>query len=499
MFFCSGVTIMRLRKPRTVASTFILTFILGVAAWYILTQLRTEALAQQEKPVSLVQPEQSVQPFAEQKDEPAQFVRYGPLKGINGYANTESVTLLESPQRDAPVLAKVQTGSYRNAEILSSTRDFLRVRFAADPDLDKGNGGRDYEGWVAWGEVIPHATALVLDTATGEVVSRLALPNESEDGNPSYSVAFSPDGARAIFYAPWSRNGCEVSTGDYTLKSCLLMPDSLHLEAMFYGPVNGELYAASRVGSGPRLDENAKLSLLRVSRQETEEPARELSSAASGLAVSRAGRTGFMTHQAESEGGPSNIDVIDLETMQVRNTLAVESANALTWPGMIVINRDGSQLYTLETDEHNHHTVAVIDTRTGHRLRDLKLGIMEQGWEGLTTDSIVGDSLFFRVWNSRSEEESAPGGVWVDADGRAAAAPGIVYAIEAGDARFGVDEHGTRLFKLDEKNRIHQSFKIARPEFKYHQQIMENLGIYGMAASPDGKRLIIFVGPVDNC
>jgi hypothetical protein len=76
---------------------------------------------------------------------------------------------------------------------------------------------------------------------------------------------------------------------------------------------------------------------------------------------------------------------------------------------------------------------------------------------------------------------------------------GIAYAIEAGKSRFGIDWHGTWLFKLDEKNRIHERFKIPRPELKCAPGLEEAIGIYGMAASPDGKRLIIFIGSIDTC
>lgn len=491
---------MRLRKPRTAASAFAFTFILGLAL-YALTQWRMEVVAQQQlKAEPPVQQEQSAPAVAEHKAAPTQFVRYGPLKNFSGYASTDSerVTLRESPRRDAPVVAKVRAGSYRSAEILGSTRDFLRVRFAADADLDAGKEGRDYEGWAAWGDVFPSVAAIVLDTATGEVVSRMALPGQGDEGNQSYSVAFSPDGARAIFYASRSGDACEVSTSDYSPRRSLLMSGALQPESIFYGPVDGELYAVARAGDSPRLDENTSLSVLRVSTEEAEEPARELSNAASGFVVSRDGRTGFITHQAESGASTNTLDVVDLETMLVRNTLTLESASPLTWPGMLVINRDGSKLYTLDSDAEGRQVISVIETRTGKHLRDLKVGETEAGWEGLTPDSIVGDSVFSRVWNQEAENSSARG-MWLDVNGRMNAERGIAYAIEAGDTRFGIDEHGTQLFRLDEKNRIHERFTIERPELKRQPGMIDSLGIYGITASPDGKRLILFIGQIDTC
>ncbi|HEV7857955.1 MAG TPA: hypothetical protein VGO91_04935 [Pyrinomonadaceae bacterium] len=492
---------MRLHKPRTAVSAFALAFILGVAVYYTLPQWRTLALAQQqEKAASPVQQEQSVPAVAEHKATPKQFVRYGPLKGFSGYADTdtESVTLRESPRRDAHVVAKVKTGSYRGAQILDSTPDFLRVRFTADADLDAGNEGRDYEGWAAWGDVFPSAVAIVLDTATGQVVSRLPLPDQADEGNPSYAVAFSPDGAHAIFYSLWSSDACEVNTDDYRPRRSLLMSGLLQPDSMFYGPVDGELYVVARAGNNPRLDENTGLNVLRVGTLEAEEPARELSGAASGFVVSRDGRTGFITHQAEDGASINTLDVVDLETMLVRNTLTLESASQITWPGMIVTNRDGSKLYTLESDKEGQQVISVIETRTGKHVRDLKISDAETGWEGLTPDSIVGDSIFTRVWNQEAEN-SPPRGMWLDVNGRVNAEHGIAYAIEAGDTRFGIDQDGTQLFRLDEKNRIHERFKIERPELKQQPGMMHSLGIYGMTASPDGKRLIIFIGQIDGC
>jgi hypothetical protein len=325
----------------------------------------------------------------------------------------------------------------------------------------------------------------------------LALPNQG-DSYPSYSVAFSPDGARAIFYASLTSNACEVNTDDYVPRRSLLMSDSLQLESMFYGPADGELYAVARAENLPRPDENTGLNVMRVSTEAAEEPARELSGAASGFVVSGDGRTGFITHQAESGASTNTLDVVDLETMLVRNTLLVQSASTLTWPGMIVINRDGSKLYTLESDAEGQQVISIIETGTGRHVRDLKVGNMEPGWEGLAPDSIVGDAVFFRIWNQERETPSARG-MWVDESGRKAAERGIAYAIAAGDSRFGIDEHGTQLFRLDEKNRIHERFKIERPELKQLQGAMDSLGIYGIIASPDGKRIILIIGQMDTC
>jgi hypothetical protein len=496
MFFCSGATIMRLRKPRTAVSAFALAFILGLMGWHVFAQSKTA------DPAPQVQPQQQggAHAVAEQKAAQKQFVRYGPLNGINGYANVDSktVTLRDSLHKNARVVGKVMAGNYRRAEILDSTPDFLRVRFAPMPELDGEVRGRVYEGWVAWGEVNPAATAIVLDTTTGEVVSRLALPDQSEEGVSSYYITFSPDDSHAMIYGSWSNNACEVEMGDYKIKRCLSVSDGLQLESLFYGPTDGELYAVTRAALGASLDQDTRLSLLRVSGEEQEEPARELSGAATGFLVTRDGRKAFLTHQGESAGGMSSLDVMDLDTMMVRNTLMVKSSPPLNWPGMVVINRDGSKLYTLETDEDGQQRVVEIDTNTGQRARDFKIGGAEDGWDGLMPDSIVGDSLFFRFWDHQ-EDNPSPRGIWADAHGHEPAERGIAYAIEVGKSRFGINWHGTWLYKLDEKNRIHEKFKITRPELTYAQGMDDSLGIYGMAASPDGKRLIIFIGPIDMC
>lgn len=523
---------MRLRrKPGTALYTFVLALILCLTFWSSLSRWQSQAQAQEQKASALIQDEQQKQeeraaapPEGEhqsepQKEETKQFIRYAPLKDIHGYAASQGgrVILRESPQREARILAKVKTGDYRDAEILDSTPDFLRVRFKAAPELDgEQYEGRDVEGWAAWGDVMPFSAAIVLDTETGQVVARMALPDRSDEGSPTYRLAFSTDGARAIVYAPWIADACEISTSDYKLKRSLQMSDGLQLEALFYGPADGELYAVTRTTNSQRLDQDAKLNLLRVSEEqnastdeaadETEaakvseavNPARELSTAASGFVVARDGRTAFMTHQALGQNGSSIIDVVDLETMMVRNTLIVESTPPLNWSGMIVINKDGSKLYTLETGEEGEQLIAAIDTKTGQRARELKLRLKGQGWDGLMPDSIVGDAFFTRVWEEGSEIYN-PRGLWLDVNGQLEAEPGIVYAVEAGDARLGLDEHGTQLFKLDQKNHIQERFKIRRPEFEHDKEVRESFGIYSIVPSPDGKRLILFVGQVDGC
>lgn len=484
---------MRPGRPRTAISAFLLAFIIGIAAWYGLTQWRAGALARRAEAPAPVEPPAGAAPVvAQEAAAPVPYVRLGPVQGIRGYANAKRVTLRESPRAGAPVVAKLRTVDYDRAEILDSTSDFLRVRFAAG----EGNRERDYEGWAAWGEVVAFYSAIVLDAATGEVLTRLALPEGGYEGTPS----FSPDGERAIFYGRAS-SACEVSTSDYKLKSCLLMPGWASISAAFYGPKDGRLYAAIGKMNASTFDSyRSHLSVLRVSESGEAEDATPpaWSGDATGLSISPDGRTGFIMHKTDDKRHMSSVDVFDVETLRVRNTLTLAGPSPFVWPGQVVVNRDGSELYTTEVDDEGRQKIALIDTRTGQRLRDFIVPLKAGNWEGLTPNSVVGDALFSRTSTEKGEAVFEQG-MWIDVKGTSAAAPGMTRAVEAAGSRFGTDENGTRLFKLDQKNRVLKRFNISRPELRLAPGMIGEMGVYNLAASPDGKRVIIFFGPVDNC
>ncbi|MCA1849550.1 MAG: hypothetical protein LC672_00505, partial [Acidobacteria bacterium] len=195
-------------------AVFVLSLSLGASAWYILGQKRSDnAPALQPVEGATEGLGEVYEPSAAQEDESSQLLRVVPVEQAYGFASAKTVVLRESPDRSAPVVVKLKTADYENVEILDATRDFLKVRFTANYGSDGGiEREKDYEGWANWGSITPNMSAIVLDADTGEVVSRVPLKGEF------MSVAFSPDGGRAIFYGGPvdSTIACEAKTSDYT-------------------------------------------------------------------------------------------------------------------------------------------------------------------------------------------------------------------------------------------------------------------------------------------
>lgn len=490
---------MRLRKSRMPAAAFILAFICGTLGWSGLVGPRASTAAG-------AQDEQQKRPSrsAVKKAPPAPFVRFEPARDISGYVTAEELKLRESPRADSRVVAKLRAGDFSGVEILETTQDFLRLRLEAEGEAGPEKSGKDaqrkYEGWATWRDVVPSASAIVLDTETGAVVQRLALPEQSGLS----SVAFSPDGSRAIFYSTFGGRACEVSTSDYKVKRCLKTSDTVRLESIFFGPADDALYTVVRLGEDARAladgggEPNGALSLLRVSTGERVEEARELSDAATGFLVSQDGSTGFITHR--EMGGEATLEVFDTATQAVRNIIRLTGPSLITHPAGLVVNRDGSILYSQEErgEDGESQNLSLIETRTGQRIGEWKIGTTDMGWY-LDQNSVVGNSLFFRVWDPQAAEHPTAKGMWVEAGARAAAEEGIAYAVEVGGARFGLDEYGTELFRLDEKNRIRQRYRIPRPELGEEPGASDSFSIFSILPSPDGKRIIVITGQVDGC
>jgi hypothetical protein len=477
-------------------AVFTLCFILGSTAWYILAQKGSTPAQPIQFTVETPINQAIAQPRSEQQDDaPGPSIKFGPLEPMNGSANTEIVILRESADANAPVVAKLKVADYEQAVILGATSDFLHVRFAANGDAVEGSSGRehDYEGWTTWDSVVMELSAIVLDAESGAVVSRVPL----RDG--LYSIAFSQDGSRGLFFHDSDGIGSvayEVRTSDYTLTRSLTSADEEYLGTLFYGPANGELYAGVQTsdGSVPR---KGKVSLVRIGEEGTSSIAAELNLTQSNFAVSRDGLTGFITRPQNGDLQELTVDVIDLATQKLRNTFTLSGANFPSDSSNFVLNRDGSELYSRFSD--NPGVISVIDTRSGLVVREL-VDSTKNGESYFGRESLVGDSLLLRVWEGNEDEmHDSPHRYWLGANGRVAAEHGIDYAIEAGGKRYAVNEKGTRFFKLDANNHIRERLTIARPELRKGASASDSLSVFGLAASPDGKRIIIFIGIMSGC
>ncbi|MDT4898482.1 MAG: hypothetical protein QOH25_3559 [Acidobacteriota bacterium] len=473
-------------------AVFALCFSLGSTAWYILAQKKSipapPVQTVEETPVNQI----SAQTDSESpEDMIGQSIKFGPIEPMTGYANMKTVTLRESADALSPVVAKLKPGDYESVEILGATSDFLHVKFAANAGSadDATTREQDYEGWTTWDSVVLDLSAIVLDAETGAVVSRVPL----REGVAS--INYSPDGKRAIFYS--GNNGIrqaayEVRTSDYTLTRSLTSPDTEYMGTLFYGPANGDLYVTV-YASESSYPSNGKVSLVQTGEDGAQNIPVELKTSLSNIAISPDGLTGFI---ARSEPGSNEltVEVVELENLKIRNTFTLSGESLPSDSGSFVLNRDGSELYLRLSESTG--TISVINTRTGQHVREL-LDSATGGWSYF---SLAGDPLLLRVWEGNEDEmHSSPHLYWLGKSGRVAVEGGITAAVEAGGKRYAVNANGTRLFKLDANNHIQERLMIMRPELRKGATVGTDLSVFGLSASPDGKRIIMFVGIEHGC
>lgn len=437
---------------------------------------------------------------AEEKAAPS--VKWAEPQPVSGYANAQRVKLRSEPGPSAPVVAKLEVNEYGAVEILESTRGYLRVRFPANEEEGPTARAHAYEGWVAWGVVLPHVTAIVLDAESGEVVGRLPL------GEVASSVSYSPDGKRALFYNSNIYTGAdgdsagtanEVETDDYRIIRALRVDSGFGFASVLYADSGERLHALGESLVEGR-DTVSRLHSFTVDGDTVEAgraPARHFRSGA--FAVSPDGLTGIVTRGAGAREDSTRMDVIDLKTMEVRHSVEVEDTGGGWWPNEYAVSWDGSKFYYRESVGVNDEIVT-IDTRSGKRVGATPLTRAENRGVSFSQESLVGDSLLIRSWVMDDTEGSPSQTFWLMPDGTALPADeNIHYAIEAGGSRYAVDEAGTRLFKLGLDNSIRETIRIERPEAKHRASAVQELSVLKLTASPDGKHIIIFVGMVDGC
>ncbi|MGB7923826.1 MAG: hypothetical protein WCF57_11335 [Pyrinomonadaceae bacterium] len=411
---------------------------------------------------------------------PAGALRFGPLDELSGFTNTAKIVLRRSPEAGAPVIANLNVAEYLPVKIVEATRDFIRIKIdAPTASKDDGDETAEYEGWTDWGSVVPHMAAIVLDAETGAVVSRVPLTSLET------AVAYSQDGSRAIFYRTEDSGepvlGYEVTTDDYALSRSVLASDAGFVRPVFYSPVDNAL-AAFGV---PQAGEKSQLSLMRLNDFYTFDMPTTIAATATRLIVSPDGRTGFIFHPQDNERPQITIDVVDLQSLEIRHTIAL-GEEQVSWREGFAVSKDGSEIY-LERPE----SISVIDTLTGQQLREYSKKFAGDSWVYYTQESIVGGSLFVK-W-SRGEDERLRS-AWLDINGRVAADPEIESVVEAGGAGFAINAAGTRLFRLDKDHHINDRLPIDRPELRRRKEAENDLTTYSLQASPDGKHIILFIG-----
>jgi hypothetical protein len=475
---------------------FALCLGLGTSTWYILAQKKTApaqpASATEEPPINQTSAQlNSVQP----EDEFGESIVSGPIAPTFGYANTTTVVLRESADANAPISAKLKASAYDGALILGATRDFLHVRFTTNDGADNGGNvrERDYEGWTTWASIVPSMSAIVLDAETGAIVSRVPLSEGMS------SVNFSPDSSRAIFYSgnnSLGRLAYEVQTSDYKLeRSLTTAANDEYFGTFFYGAGDGALYTTLYLSGNAHPGTNG-ISLLRLG-EEGVTPTAIGSDGNNFLLIAPDGLTALRAREESAVAAKLMIDVVDLATLKVRNSFWLDRTTASSEMGDYLLNKDGSELYLRRLDAL---TIPVIDTRTGHMVRELQSRSTRGDSTHFSQGDLIGDSVLLRVWPAETDEMHERGQrFWVSEGRRLLAQPGIDYAVEAGGKRYAVNEDGTLLFKLDGNNRVQKRFIINRPERRNGADNGNGLSVFGLSASPDGKHLILFVGMEHGC
>lgn len=474
---------------------FSLALGLGTSLWHVLSRTGTTLvqLVQKAKAPSIIQTSlpvfsAEIQQDARKDAQSFSFVVSYP-EPVLGYVNTKTVVLRESADASASVVKRLKMNDYSDAEVLDATRDFLHVRFApsVSGSADQENREQTYEGWTTWEAVVPDMSAIVLDTQTGRVVARLPLNQKF------WTVArYSSDGSRALFRS--SDSIYEVRTSGYTLSRSLKLSGDGELEAVFYGATDDQLYAAIRAGNP-----DEKLTLVRIKDDGSTDKLMEIAETGAGFAISPDARTGFIIHQLESPGYQVKISAVDLQTFSVRNSFTLQGDGYHSLHSHdVVTNHDGSELYVRLS--HTEDAISVIDTRTGRRERELNGELSAHSWVNFGRVSLVGDSVLISYCDAGDDETKGCERIlWVNRNGATPVEQNIAYAVEAGGERFALNSDGTHLFKLDSKNRVQERFTIERPERRKGADNGNSLSVFGLSASPDGKRIIMFIGMEHGC
>jgi hypothetical protein len=472
---------------------FLLSLALGAAACLATGPGLVAVAESQESGAASVAKIEAVEQTEGQPQAPAKpSLSFEPVGTIEGFAATERLVLRQGPGESAAKVATVKTSPGESLEILDSTRDFLLVRLPGhvspdDEEAAKSDG--PYQGWAKWDAVIPYASAIILDAETGAVVGRVPLSQEHT------AVRFSPDNSRAIFYRKTDDKApvlaYEVNTRDYRLTRRIVSTDSRIVPPLFYS-ADGAL-SAFRKGSE---DAASTLSLISLGEGDCVTAPTEISADVTSFFISPDGRTGFIYHGQEGSRTEAALDVFELSTMQVRQTIRLGGAQ-LSPPDGLISNRDGSELY-LNRSEDAYLTV--IDTWTGEKTREWPRGLPPNVWANITQDGLVGDSFLVKYWDENAQMDSEAHAGWITPAGLRSAPSELEGAVEAGGARFAVDMDGTKLFRLDADGRIRNRFRIDRPELQKQEDAAHGQATYGIAARPDGKQIIVFIGlQEDGC
>jgi hypothetical protein len=461
----------------------------------LVQKAKTPSILQASLPAFSVDIPQGAQGSAREATQSYSFVVSYP-EPVHGYVNTKTIHLRESADAIVPSVTTLEENDYSEAQILGASRDFLHVSFApsVSGSATEEERTKTFEGWTTWAEIVPDMSAIVLDAETGRVVARLPL-----DQKFLASTQYSSDGSRAVFYSPGESSTAsiyEVRTSGYTLSRSLRLAQDSYLESVFYVATGNQLHAIIRAGNSA----DKKLTLVRINDDGSTNNLMEFEVANVGFALSPDARTGFVIHQGEAPSYQFKITVVDLQTLSIRNSFTLESGDGFQSLHMdnFVTNWDGSELYVRLSNAAD--AISVMDTRTGKSVRELPGNLSAHSWATFRRGALAGDSVLVKYCDTGEDEvKGCWNRIWIGDNGRSNVERDIEYAVEAGGESFAVNSKGTRLFKLDNKNRVRKSFMIERPERREGAVNGNSLSVFGLSASPDGQRIVMFVGLEHGC
>ncbi|HEV3470300.1 MAG TPA: hypothetical protein VG148_13325 [Pyrinomonadaceae bacterium] len=425
-------------------------------------------------------------------------VRWARVDSVPGLFGASPLALRKSAGATAPVAGEADASEYPNVEVLETAGEFVRVRLKAD-----GVEGRSVEGWAAWGAALPSTTALVLDPRDGRILRRVAL------GHGIDSVAFSADGARALFYGRWAPAVYEADASD------LVPARRLELGA------EGSFGAASYAGAGRDLlvtfwgmaeGRDGVSTSLHVARADagggvTTLPASVSPSGAGPSAVAFApdGRTGFAFYAhpygdedglpvEEDRGTVATVEVFDLQTMQPLRRFKLPDPALSFDAGSMAIKSDGSELYLLD---HQGKRLFVVETQAGGVLAEVTLAGTAERWFAFTQPAVGGAGPLIRFWEQNGDEEhhhgTAPSVLRLEGWRAVPAESDFAFTVEAGGETYAVDEAGTRLHTLGDDGRPRSTRELDLNDFGGQTPA-------GLFSTPDGSRLILLLAiPEHGC
>jgi hypothetical protein len=403
---------------------------------------------------------------------------FEPAQQATGYATGKAVTLRRAPNFGSPVAAilkDVLPNDFDNPlEVSSVSGAFLHIRH------------KGMAGWASMREALPHTLAYVLDAKTGATIARLPVGAGQKD------IVFSPDGGRALIYGRTPSGlavAYEYNTKSYaptrTISATGAGGKAVEVRAVFFGGLEQSLYAVIQDDTGTYTSDFA---IVRVHEKLAPAEAPVFRGSGTDLVLSPDRRFCFILrsidHDADLHTREAIIDVLDLRKFTLRNTIKLTGELASAFPGDLLTNFDGSELYLLGDVSR----LRVLDALTGTELRQIRTGWEANRELSLQNLCAGGRSLLIEA-NGNFCEVTVPEGTWWMKDGAAVRASETAYIFDTGKARYGVGD-GTLLYRFAADGKIIRKTKIRQPNLQGAGQSITSLSL---AASPGGERLILFV------